>query len=166
MFAKLAKQQNRLKLGVVLIISLFAFAGCVPRAAPIIVQWSTETEVNTAGFNVFRSEARTGTYEKINDTLIPSALDPLLGGRYAFTDTKVVVGKTYFYKLQEVELNGATQFIEGNVVEATAMAQGFLGVNDEIWLGIVAVLILIFAGVTLAGRRKSRLLQGENSDAV
>ena len=83
-------------------------SGCSNQAAPIVIQWSTETEVNTVGFNVYRSDSREGQYVQINDKLIPSSPDPLLGGRYAYTDTQVEAGKTYFYRLEAVSYTHLT----------------------------------------------------------
>ena len=47
---------------------------------PIIVRWSTESEVNTAGFNVYRSGSENGPWAKLNTQLIPGSPDPLRGG--------------------------------------------------------------------------------------
>ena len=44
---------------------------------PIIVRWSTESEVNTAGFNVYRSGSEDGPWAKLNSKLIPGSPDPL-----------------------------------------------------------------------------------------
>ena len=41
---------------------------------PIVVRWSTESEVNTAGFNVYRSDSEDGPWTKINSQLIPAHL--------------------------------------------------------------------------------------------
>ena len=54
---------------VILFVSLAA-SGC---AAPVRVEWSTETEMNTAGFNLYRGESADGPFDvKVNDQLIPS----------------------------------------------------------------------------------------------
>jgi hypothetical protein len=66
-------------------------------ASVVIVEWTTESEVDTAGFNLYRSESLEGPYIKINPELIPSSPDPILGGHYVYTDTNVVAGQTYYY---------------------------------------------------------------------
>ena len=38
----------------------------IPRAKTILLTWSTETEIDTAGFNIFRAESENGDYIKIN----------------------------------------------------------------------------------------------------
>lgn len=89
---------------------------------PIIIRWSTETEVDTAGFNVYRAEGEEGPWSKINPRLIPGSPDPIRGGSYVFTDTQVLAGVTYWYELEEVELGGQTTRLERT--QATAKAQG------------------------------------------
>lgn len=78
--------------------------GC---AASVRVEWVTETEINTAGFNLYRSESPTGPFDlKVNDQLIPASPDPLIGGRYSFTDRTARPGVAYYYQLQEIETTG------------------------------------------------------------
>ena len=89
---------------------------------PIVIRWSTETEVNTAGFNVYRAESEEGPWTKINPSLIPGAPDPIRGGSYEFTDSNVLAGVTYWYELEEVELGGQTTRLERT--QAVAKSQG------------------------------------------
>ncbi len=77
----------------------------------IIIEWSTASELDTAGFNIYRGLSQTGPFEQINAQVIPSSSDPLTGGEYTFTDPVVEVGETYFYQLEEVELSGATTIL-------------------------------------------------------
>lgn len=75
----------------------------------VVVEWSTATELDTAGFNLYRSASGDGPFAQVNQQLVPSSPDPLTGGDYAFVDPDVEPGRTYFYELEEVEYNGATQ---------------------------------------------------------
>jgi hypothetical protein len=89
---------------IVLPAMMFLAAGC---AAPVIVEWSTESEMNTAGFNLYRSEFPGGPFSfKVNDQLIPASSDPLAGSNYSFLDRAARPGRTYYYQLQEVERTG------------------------------------------------------------
>ncbi len=76
--------------------------------ATVLVEWSTASELDTAGFNLYRSESATGPYLQINESLIPPATDPLAGGNYSYTDEEVRAGQVYFYELEEIEMTGAT----------------------------------------------------------
>ena len=83
---------------------ILSAAGCM---APVQVDWSTETEMNTAGFNLYRGESPGGPFEvKVNDKLIPAAPDPMTGGKYHYSDGSAQAGKTYYYQLQEIEKTG------------------------------------------------------------
>ena len=116
----------------VVIVSLGLVAGCslltacrggVADSSVVLVEWTTESEVNTAGFNVYRSESAEGpSYIKINRELIPASPDPILGGHYVYTDTDVAAGQTYYYKLEDVELDGATTL--HGPIEVVAEASG------------------------------------------
>ncbi len=95
----------RLLLLILLLIPLL-LVGCGQQGA--IVTWETASEVDTAGFNLYRSESPDGPWEKINDSLIPPSEDPVRGGKYTFRDASAEPGKTYYYQLEEVELSGKT----------------------------------------------------------
>ncbi len=136
----------------VVILLVLILPGCTARAAPIEITWTTESEVNTAGFNVFRSTSRDGEYTQINTALIPSQADPVLGGKYAYKDEQVEPGQTYYYKLEEVETTGGrTKYNE--IVEATAQSPGLLGLSTAVWWGLAAVLVLVAVGLWWRGRR-------------
>ena len=76
----------------------------------VTLAWETGTEVDNAGFNIWRSEAAEGPYTKINDALIPAEGDAVSGASYTYTDTDVVKGVTYYYKLEDVDIHGISAF--------------------------------------------------------
>jgi len=76
----------------------------------VLVEWETATEIDNAGFNVWRSEAVEGEYVKLNETLIPAQGDTTTGAYYSFTDTAVTGGVTYYYKLEDVDISGCSTF--------------------------------------------------------
>ena len=53
------------------LINLSSFTA-IPKAGKVILQWSTETETDNAGFILYRTTSENGQYEKINDSLIPA----------------------------------------------------------------------------------------------
>ena len=72
----------------------------------IIVKWSTASELETIGYNLLRSESDSGPFNQINDQPITTSDDPLTGGEYTYEDKGVIAGKTYYYVLEEIEING------------------------------------------------------------
>ena len=89
----------------VTVISLSSFTA-TPKAGKIILEWKTESEIDNAGFNLYRSESEDGQYTKINTSLIPAKGSSTQGASYEFIDTNVQNRKTYYYKLEDIDLNG------------------------------------------------------------
>jgi hypothetical protein len=87
------------------LITLSAF-NAIPKSNKVILQWSTESEIDNAGFNLYRSESENGNYTKINSSLIPAKGSSTQGASYEFTDNNVQNRKTYYYKLEDIDLNG------------------------------------------------------------
>ncbi len=50
------------------VINLSSFTA-TPKAGKVIIQWSTEAEIDNAGFNIYRATAENGEYEKINSDI-------------------------------------------------------------------------------------------------
>ena len=72
--------------------------------------WVTETEIDNAGFNIYRAGAD-GEFVKINAEIIPAQGTAASGAAYQFVDSGVQNRQTYSYKLEDVDLNGAaTQY--------------------------------------------------------
>lgn len=88
-------------LWLVLALTLLVYQLSAP--AQIEVQWETATEINTAGFYLYRSTSPDGTFDLVNNDMVPSQGNTLTGGQYAYIDSTVQPGKTYYYVLEEVE---------------------------------------------------------------
>ncbi len=149
---------------IVLIIGLgLAVGGCFLAAcqsgvadSSVLVEWTTESEVETAGFNLYRSESPAGPYVKVNTALIPGASDPLLGGRYVYTDTNVVAGRTYYYKLEDVDLDGTTTLHGPIEVVAEASSPSAFPNLAAWWPLAVLIAVLALGGALLSWRRGRR----------
>jgi hypothetical protein len=101
------------------LLAAVLLAGCVSQ---VKVEWTTETEVDTAGFNLIRGESPDGPFTvKVNEQLIPASPDPLLGGKYHFVDKSARPGVTYYYQLQEVEKSGQMNLYGPVEVHATGL---------------------------------------------
>ncbi|HZY41707.1 MAG TPA: Ser-Thr-rich GPI-anchored membrane family protein [Anaerolineae bacterium] len=117
--------------------------------ATVTIEWSTASELNTAGFNLYRGETKDGPFTRINADLIPASPDPLIGGSYIFTDTAVVAGRTYYFQLEDVETNG-TATVQG-VVEVKADG----GLDPAVLIALAAVIVIAIGSMVFLRRKRS-----------
>lgn len=95
-------------LGIIWIIfGFWIIAGGLFSPPPVIIHWSTETEFETAGFNIYRSDSSTGTFTQVNAQLIPAQANAASGANYTWEDTTAENGKVYYYQLEDVEYSNS-----------------------------------------------------------
>ncbi|NQT84409.1 hypothetical protein HQ563_15400, partial [bacterium] len=75
----------------------------------VLLEWRTEAEVGTAGFNVLRAESPEGPWVQLNEGLIPSEGSSWGGASYSFTDESREAGTAYWYCVEEVDSVGRTE---------------------------------------------------------
>ncbi len=131
-----------------MLVAIIFLASCRAAPAPILVEWTTATQVNTAGFNLYRSSQPDGPFVRINAYLIPASMSPLSGGKYKYEDRAVTPGQTYYYKLEDVELGGAKA--EHGPIRITA-ATDF---QPDYSLVFSGVLIVAVVAILIARSRK------------
>ena len=87
-------------------VKLASFSA-TPVEGGIEVTWETATELDNLGFNLYRSTTPQGPFDQLNDTLIPTQ-NPgqVLGATYTWLDEGVASGGTYYYLLEDVDING------------------------------------------------------------
>ena len=136
----------------ILFVCLLALGACDTLPARIVVQWTTATEINTAGFNVYRSERAEGPFSKVNAQLIPASAAALIGGKYQYEDTTVIAGRTYYYQLEDVEFGGASARHGPIVVTASAL----FGVGDALmWFVLLVGALVLLGGLIVSARRRN-----------
>lgn len=99
----------------VAVIGAAVLAACaaVPEARELgvsnTVTWSTASESDNFGFDVYRSRSRDGRFERISN-------QPLVGGGttdlprdYRFVDDDIEIGTEYFYYVESISLSGERQ---------------------------------------------------------
>jgi hypothetical protein len=114
------------------------------------VEWTTATEINTVGFNLYRSDSADGPYLKINANLIPASFDSVNGGQYRYEDRNVLSGKTYYYALEDVERTGV--MVRHGPIRVTAQASDGSGMMIAA-IGVGGLVVLI-GGVVFSRRRR------------
>ncbi len=129
------------------VLLLVGLTACGSSASPVVIEWTTATEINTAGFNLYRAESADGPFTQINSQLIPASPDPMAGGKYKFEDTSVTAGKTYYYQLEDIEYSG-TRTKHPPVAVPTGASFGM----TEAMLALVGVVVV--SSVVWVARRK------------
>jgi len=94
---------------VITLIELSSFTAA-PSNKAVSITWTSESEIDNTGFNIYRAESVHGTYIKINNALIPAHGAPAEGASYEFMDKDVHNRTTYYYKLEDIDLNDRSTF--------------------------------------------------------
>ena len=115
------------------------------KQSSVIITWSTSSELDTAGFNLYRIDDSGNPDQKVNVNLIPAAPDPLIGGEYSYEDSDVSPGKIYQYELEEVEFSGGSSRFGPIKVEAQNQGRLELIISISLFIlcGAGFVLLLV-----------------------
>lgn len=81
-------------------------ARCADEAPRLTLRWTTASEVDNAGFYVFRSEQKDGDFKQLNEKMLPGAGNAEVPSKYVYVDLDVQDGKTYYYYIESVSLSG------------------------------------------------------------
>lgn len=107
----------------------------------VTVQWNTETELDTAGFNLYRSELNGDDYVLVNEVLIDSEGNAVSGASYTYVDESVEAGKTFYYLLEEIQIDGKANRYEDDKFSYT--------VPGMTWWSVVLAAVAIVVGLAL-----------------
>jgi uncharacterized repeat protein (TIGR03803 family) len=110
------------------LVQLTSFAATAGEDS-VILEWTTASEVDNAGFHVWRSDAGDGEYVRITEGLIPAEGSEIAGAEYSYEDHDAADGGTDWYKLEDIDLHGVSTF-HGPVsamVAATATGEAETG---------------------------------------
>ena len=86
-------------------VTLASFSAEV-RGSRVTVRWETGTEVDNAGFNLYRAPSALGPWTRVNPALIAAQGSAVSGAAYTFTDTPGA--GTFYYQLEDVDYSGVT----------------------------------------------------------
>ncbi len=72
----------------------------------VVIRWTTESELDNAGFNIYRSEDRNGEFTKVNEQLIQGKGTTAERSTYNWVDTSAKPGAVYYYQIEDVSFAG------------------------------------------------------------
>ncbi len=101
----------------------------IPGSDAVTLVWETAAEIDTAGFNILRSESQDGAFDKINDVLIPGEGGPTQGAAYSYIDGGLQSGATYWYQLEDVDVTGESYIYD--VTVSVTLTQGMCSGASE-----------------------------------
>jgi hypothetical protein len=93
------------------LIKLISFTA-TPGNKCVKLSWETESEIDNVGFNIYKAESEFGKYEKVNFELIEAKGSVTSGAVYDFTDAGLQNRRTYFYKLEDIDVHGESTVYE------------------------------------------------------
>jgi hypothetical protein len=117
--------------------------------ASVVVEWNTASEMDMAGFNLYRSTLQEGPFELVNDQLIPPSTDPLTGGAYHYTDEGLEAGKVYYYRLEAVETGGSVE--QFGPIEVRSTSWGKIGIALALVTAAVGITFILKSGSSPRG---------------
>ena len=98
-------------------VHMSAFSALAIESEGIQLIWNTQSEVNNLGFHVWRSTAEDAEYQCITNEIIPGQGNCSNVSEYKYLDRNVNNGVEYWYKIEEISLEGTSQFF-GPVIAA------------------------------------------------
>ena len=94
--------------------------------AGIILKWTTESEVDNAGFYILRSETKEGEFKVVNSSMIQGAGTTGERNEYTWTDTTAKPNTVYYYQIEDVSHAGVRQQL------ATVRLRGFVSASGKL----------------------------------
>ena len=107
-------------------VQLSHFRPDLTETGTVVIHWSTQSEIDNAGFNILRSQTRTGEFTRINPQLIPGGGTTAERADYTWTDTTAKPNLVYYYQIEDVSFDGERQTL------ATVRLRGFLSAKDKL----------------------------------
>ena len=81
----------------------------------VVITWSTQSELNNAGFFIKRSNQRDGQFKIVNATMVAGAGTTSEKQFYTYTDTTAQPNVVYYYQIEDVSLDGNRQTLTNGI---------------------------------------------------
>ena len=92
----------------------------------VVIKWTTEAEVDNAGFYILRSDIRDGIFKVVNPQLIQGAGTTSERNEYMWTDTTAKQDTVYYYRIEDVSHAGVREQL------ATVRLSGFVSAKGKL----------------------------------
>ena len=92
--------------------------------AGIILKWTTESEVDNAGFYIYRSPTKDGEFKVVNTELIQGAGTTGERNEYTWTDTTAKPNTVYYYRIEDVSYAGVREQLATVRLKGLVSAKG------------------------------------------
>ena len=93
----------------------------------VVITWSTQSELNNAGFFIKRSQRQNGEFQIINATMIPGAGTTGEKQFYTYEDTTAQPNVVYYYQIKDVSLDGNRQTLTRGI-----RLKGYVGAAGKV----------------------------------
>ena len=94
--------------------------------AGVILKWTTESEVDNAGFYIYRSETKDDDFKVVNPTMIQGAGTTGKRNEYTWTDTTAKPNTVYYYRIEDVSHAGVREQLATVRLRGLVSAKGKL----------------------------------------
>ena len=92
----------------------------------VVIRWTTESELDNAGFNIYRSETRNGEFKQVNAQLIEGAGTTGERNAYEWVDTTAKPDVVYYYQIEDVSFSGERQTL------AQSRLKGYVSAKNKL----------------------------------
>ncbi len=111
--------------GIQLPVSLSFFRAALENSE-VVIRWTTESELDNAGFNILRRHNKDGEYKQINTVLIQGAGTTGERNTYKWVDPTAKAGVVYYYQIEDVSFAGERQVL------TTSRLKGYVSVKNKL----------------------------------
>ena len=73
---------------------------------PNVIRWTTQSEEDNFGYNVYRGSEKQGPFTRINARIIPGFGTTDIPQSYEYRDTSIEPATVYWYYVQSISLTG------------------------------------------------------------
>ena len=89
----------------------------------VVIRWTTESELDNAGFNILRSDSRNGEFKQVNAKMIQGHGTTGERNTYKWVDATAKPGFVYYYQIEDVSFAGERQTLATNRLKGLISAK-------------------------------------------